>query len=281
MKFRIVAATAVVLAAGLVVWALDLPRVAAQAPAEPTDDSKPPAKKAGDIETFGGIEFVWCPPDEATLGTAPADIIAYTRLPAAWFSDEPPARERTIARGFWISRTEITRSQWINVVGALPADIPDARLELPVTRVSLVDCRAFAERLAAAEGGAYRLPTETEWEYACRAGATGIQSFDPPEALPKFAWCRANVPDGRLQPTGKLAPNPWGLFDTLGNAWEWCDTVYAAPGRPPVVETAYVIRGGSVKQTAPFVRPGYRHGFDATQRHARIGFRLVREPDTE
>src|SRR5262249_18262464 len=141
-------------------------------------------------------------------------------------------REVTFGEGFWLAETPCTQAQWRTVVGANPSRF---RSDLcPVERVSWEDCQDFCRCVAAKfRGLEVRLPTEAEWEYACRAGTTtafhdGSQctvpdGLDP--ALDAIAWYAGNS-GAATHPVRQLLPNAWGFHDMLGNVWEWCHDVY-------------------------------------------------------
>jgi formylglycine-generating enzyme required for sulfatase activity len=134
----------------------------------------------------------------------------------------------------------------------------------------------------------YRLPTEAEWEYACRAGAPTSRSFgDAEELMAEYAWYLQNA-DGFAHPVGVLMPNSFGLFDMHGNAWEWCHDWFffdypkgtkAAPNQDLEQEIAgdmRCLRGGSFDDPAIYVRSAKRHAQDPMNRTELIGFRIAR-----
>jgi formylglycine-generating enzyme len=156
----------------------------------------------------------------------------------------------------------------------------------PVSVVSCLDAVAFCEWLSQHEQAVYRLPTEEEWEYACRANTTGIRHCDS-ESMPGFDWFGVNS-GHRAHPVGQKKPNPFGLHDMYGNVREWCadwydETLYqrrvndsaaiAVPGSTP----ARSIRGGSFMDLRPFMRTSMRLFNAQHNRYTNIGFRVVRE----
>jgi len=196
----------------------------------------------------------------------------------------------TMSRDFLMSRTEITQRQWKKVMGvdALDGQAPDD--ERPVVNINMEGAWKFCGLLTQKEQEAgalpgtevYRLPTEAEWEYACRAGTTTAYSFGDDESqLGNFAWYARNSAN-EVQKVATKQPNAWGLFDMHGNAWEWCSDWYVdkrAGGRDPVGGTCcigFVRRGGGADNTADWCRSARRyhnqqwHGFPST------GFRVVR-----
>ena len=195
--------------------------------------------------------------------------------------------EVTLTKPFRLGIHEVTQSQYERVMGMNPSRFK--RTENPVENVSWVDAVEFCRRLSAfpaekAAGHVYRLPTEAEWEYACRAGTTTTFSFGDDESdLGNYAWWRSNS-DGQTHPVGSRQPNPWGLYDMYGNAFEWCQDWYGAypegtatdPVGPAVRKSNRVFRGGhwdtALARDCRSARRG-RNGpsFD----NSRSGFRVV------
>ena len=246
------------------------------------DVSEKNAPAAGTVKAIHDIEFVWVPAGSFVPGLEGGAKTVVTSLGGReeWFSDESPRRKERFAHGFWMSKTEITRRQWNRVMGSQPwaEHNADDQLDVPATWMAWKDAADFAKTLAQEDEPAYRLPTENEWEYACRAGAATLFPFgDDPAGLDEVAWYRGSTPNGKPHPVAEKKPNAWGLCDMLGNAWEWCADSY---GGQPAGEgdDLRVIRGGSVNQPATFTRPTVRLGRPAKEPGARIGFRVVREP---
>ncbi|MDB4573670.1 SUMF1/EgtB/PvdO family nonheme iron enzyme [bacterium] len=214
--------------------------------------------------------------------------------------DERPAHRVNLTKGFYMGVTEVTQEQWESVM-------PDNRsrykgADRPVTNVTLDDCIEFCKLLTQKEraqgklpeGAEYRLPTEAEWEYACRAGSETKYGFGDSETeLGDYAWYSEN--SVRTQPVGTKKPNAWGLFDMHGNVWEWCSDWYGSysagetedPTGAPAGE-AYnkrVFRGGSWGSTAAYCRSAARNGCQGDNpKHYRLsglGFRLVRTLSTQ
>ena len=195
--------------------------------------------------------------------------------------DAMPGFTVRIPRSYYIGKYEVTQGQWKRVMGANPSVFQGPRAKgntdrNPVDNVNWADAQEFIRRLNAMDKTArYRLPTEFEWEYAARAGATTEPSWDE---IRESAW-QADVDLGTTHAVGGKKPNRWGLYDTLGNVWEWVadfynEKLFASPV-PPNVGTTHVLKGGSfvsdVKNatwTTHAGGPG--SGFD-------VGFRLVRE----
>ncbi len=174
--------------------------------------------EAGDTRTFDGIEFQWCPPGTFLMGSPP-DEVGHT--------NDETLHAVTISEGFWLSKYEVTQAQWEAVMGANPSNYPGA--DNPVDSVTWEDVRLFLLYLNYAKATAlYRLPTEAEWEYACRAGESARFYWgDDPNAteIDNYAWHSSNS-GGVPHPVGEKLPNDWGLYDMSGNLWEWCQDWY-------------------------------------------------------
>jgi len=163
--------------------------------------------------------------------------------------DDETQHEVTLTKPFYMGKYEVTQEQWEAVMGKNPNSTKGA--SLPVMNVSWGDCQEFIEKLNASTKGGYRLPTEAEWEYACRAGTTTAYSFGD-KITPKDA----NYDDsgiGKPIEVGSYKPNAFGLYDMHGNVWEWCEDLEADypkgaiidPKGGPATEEPRVLRGGS------------------------------------
>jgi formylglycine-generating enzyme required for sulfatase activity len=186
------------------------------------------------------------------------------------FRDDNEAQHpATIASPFSLGVHEVTQSQYESVMGNNPSYFKGG--DNPVEKVSWDDAVAFCTKLSAlpaevAAGRVYRLPTEAEWEYACRAGSTTTYSFgDDAKDLGKYAWFGDSA--GRTtHAVGQKLPNGWGLYDMHGNVWEWCtDAVAAYP----------VLRGGGWFHDAALCRSAYCGPRAPTRGDGNRGFRLV------
>ncbi len=205
-------------------------------------------------------------------------------------ADEKSVRRVQISKPFYLGKYPVTQAQWETVMGNSPSRVK-GEPNRPVDSVSWNEAREFLRKLSAREGGKpYRLPTEAEWEYACRAGSTGAYYFSDNEAmLGEYAWYSKNVfcsgiakalfASGGSHPVGQLKPNDWGLYDMLGNVWEWVQDWYAADyykQRPnPDCDPQgldkgkyHVLRGGSWCNVAEYVRVACRDW------HGRLPLRL-------
>jgi len=265
------------------------------------DSASGPA--AGTEAKYAGIDFVWCPPGAFAMGAKDTTAALADRFGGLeeWYAQERPQIPVEMKKGFWISKFEVTREQWVRTLSMIPKESgtasegegppmpPDSDSALPMTDASWNDARWLLKALNAMNEGVFRLPGEAEWEYACRAGAQGDFFFEGGiEALSEYAWWAApsraageEIP----QPVGALKPNPWGLYDMLGNVWEWCEDGYRHYGAPaadkeeavPAIRYR-VIRGGAFSSTVQDVRTSSRRSVRAEIRHLAIGLRLVRDP---
>ena len=202
--------------------------------------------------------------------------------------DEGTRRSWTVAlEPFQLASVPVTRALYLDVIGELPC--PSQPAQAPVTDVSWLDAAAFCNALSQREGlrpamlvgddregrGArldlqadgYRLPTEAEWEHACRAGSTDVR----PGALDDIAWHRGNSGE-HIHPVGTRAANVWGLHDMIGNAWEWCWDVFD----PKVYGPYRVFRGGGWCDVPRSCRASCRRKSHPTFRIDDLGFRLAR-----
>ena len=155
-------------------------------------------------ETSTGIEFVWVPSGCFKMG-------------GDKYQNEQPAH-KVYVKGFWMGRYEITQAQYQQVMGNNPSKFQ--ALNNPIENVTWDDAMDFVEEMGFITGTKVRLPSEAEWEYACRAGGAHRKYCGPGLNPGKIAWFKGNSKE-TIHPVGKLAPNDWGLFDMSGNAEEW------------------------------------------------------------
>jgi formylglycine-generating enzyme required for sulfatase activity len=225
----------------------------------------------------------WIPPGTFLMGSRSSEL-------GRW-EDEGPQHEVILSRGYWLGRTPVTQALWVTVMGENPSRFRGERaddLERPVERVSWEDCQRFLGVLnAQVVGLAARLPTEAEWERACRAGTTSatwigeLSGEAKAPDLDAIAWYGANS-DGGTHHVGRKGPNPFGLHDMLGKVWEWCADgmreYTAAPMTDPVgdeQDPRRVYRGGSWVSTARNVRAAARNAIPRDNRFDSLGFRLA------
>jgi formylglycine-generating enzyme required for sulfatase activity len=195
---------------------------------------------------------------------------------------EQPAHKVKITKPFLMGATEVTQAQWKAVMGDSPSLIQGD--DLPVESVTWEECQAFVKKLSEKEGKTYRLPTEAEWEYACRAGSTKRFHFgDDANGLGEYAWHGANS-DCTTHPVGLKKPNAWGLYDTYGNVWEWCQDFYVAYGEKEQADPAgpekgsqRIFRGGAWYDEVYRCRSAFRNSRHPNSRNY-FGLRVVMVP---
>ena len=230
------------------------------------------------------MEFVWIGPGTFQMGSPNSE---------SGRDNNEKAHEVEISQGFYLGKYEITQGQWESVMGETPwsgESYVQSNSSNPAVYISWEDVRRFAAKLNSEAGEAvYRLPTEAEWEYACRAGTQTRWSFGDDEfALGSYVWYYDNAWDAGEEyahAVGTKLPNPWGLYDMHGNVWEWVNDWYGEdyynssprvdpPG--PSSGSYRVFRGGSFGNNARQVRSAYRRSTSPGGRDGFIGVRLVR-----
>lgn len=238
-------------------------------------------RKAGEERSDNKLKmkFCWCPKGKFRMGSP---ITEPTRYPNESQIDV------TLSSGFWMGKYEVTQSQYRAVMGKNPSRfIGDS---FPAERVNWTDATEFCKKLTELEqaagrlpkGWEYRLPTEAQWEYACRAGTTTAFSFgNDVKQLAKYAWYYGKL-DGSTIRVGQKKPNPWGLYDMHGNVAEWCRDWYSEklPGgtNPEFTKPSFgrVFRGGGWSYTGSACRSAYRFGNLPAVRLYNLGFRVAR-----
>lgn len=200
--------------------------------------------------------------------------------------DERPQREVTISAPFWLGVTPVTWDQWSALMdeAAVDGGNPDTR-PFNSWRHPWHDAMHYCARLANVARMKCRLPTEAEWEYACRAGTTTTWPFgDEAQRMSEHAWFKTNSKK-RAQAVGGKSPNPWGLHDMLGNVAEWCLDWYAPYPKGPVTDpqgppsgSYRVLRGGDWSSTADECRSSSRGYESPDYGNLTTGFRVVLVP---
>ena len=193
--------------------------------------------------------------------------------------DDEAQHEVTLTKPFYIGKYEVTQEQWKAVMANNPSGYKG--LKLPVNNISWNDCQEFIKKLNAKTNGGYRLPTEAEWEYACRAGTKTAYSFGD-KITPKDA----NYDDSGIRKpieVGSYKPNTFGLYDMHGNVCEWCEDWKADYPKGAVIDpkgpakgSGRVLRGGSFYFLESLARFSNRYYFTPTLRYFFNGFRLAR-----
>jgi formylglycine-generating enzyme required for sulfatase activity len=226
------------------------------------------------------LEMLWCKPGAFHMGSSEDEEDRH---------DCETLHEVTLTSGYWLGKYPVTQAQWESVMGDNPSHFKGAGR--PVETVSWTEASAFCEKLTAVEskagrlpaGMAYQLPTEAEWEYACRAGTKTRFAFGD-ELTAKDANFDRNV--GETTDVGKYPANPWGFHDTHGNVWEWCadwdgDYPTGAVSDPvgPAVDSDRIERGGSWFNSANLARSAIRISYEPANGSYILGFRLsLRSP---
>ncbi len=163
-----------------------------------------------------------------------------------YHQDNALQHEVTLTKPFYMGKYEVTQEQWESVMGNNPSSRTKGA-KLPVTNVSWEDCQEFIKKLNEKTSGGYRLPTEAEWEYACRAGTTTAYSYGD-----NLTKSDANIDGDSIKAVGSYRPNAFGLYDMHGNVWEWCNDWYGSLQDGEVTDpkgaatgSSRVLRGGS------------------------------------
>ena len=210
--------------------------------------------------------------------------------------DDEEQHQVTISKDYYLGVTEVTQGQYEKVMGTNPSYFQKRVIRksdssmYPVEQVSWEDAVEFCKRLSdlpeeKAAGRVYRLPTEAEWEYACRAGSKTAYSFgEGSKSLGDYAWFDGNS-NNQTHPVGEKKANAWGLYDMHGNVWEWCSDWYGDYPKGAVSDPVgpregsdRVGRGGCWRDVAAFCRSAFRYSLDPTYRTGDYGFRLALSP---
>jgi len=199
------------------------------------------------------------------------------------------AHQVTLTKRFEMGVMEITQEQYEKVMGTKPSRF-EVVAQNPVDSVNWDDAVEFCRKLSElpeekAAGHVYRLPTEAEWEYACRAGTTTKWSCgDDKSKLGDYAWYNSNS-DKKTHPVGLKKPNAWGLYDMHGNVFEWCQDYYGEQSSDAVTDptgpktgSKRLLRGGSWDLTSRYCLSSHRFQLEPTDRYDFVGFRVVRVP---
>ncbi len=229
------------------------------------------------------LEMVLIPAGEFLMGSPGSDKHAS--------DDEKPQHRVRITKPFYLGKYPLTQEQWEAVMGNNPCNFKSPKH--PVDKVNWDDCRQFLDKLNRRQGkqaGKFQLPSEAQWEYACRAGSKTRYCFGDDEArLNEYAWYGAyfEVPPA-THPVGRKKPNAWGLYDMQGHLWEWCADWYdgryyarspADDPTGPAMGSHRAARGGSWRTSASGCRSASRIGdLDLGDRFPNLGFRVCRVP---
>ncbi len=256
-----------------------------------TEDHSFVGTRAGDQRQVGGVQLCWCPPGKFMMGSPPG---------------EPERRpgetqiEVTLTKGFWVGKYEVTQADWRRVVGEFPGKFTAGEGDdFPVYDINFAAALGFCRRLTeqarkAGElpaGWEFRLPTEAQWEYACRAGTTTATAFGDKLSSKQanfqgkpYNGAEAGPSLKRTTKVGSYPANPWGIHDMHGNVYEWCrDWSHpSAPGGtdPDLFDKKHtaqsrIRRGGCYADDGWPCRSAFRVRFEPERSHDHIGFRVV------
>jgi len=254
-----------------------------------------PVERAVDLGGGAKLELVLIPAGEFLMGgeESPEQVAGKCldlAVDPTWFQNEHPRHLVRITRPFWMGKYELTQEAWERIMGYNLSNWRSSRI--PVDLVDWDDCQKFLEKLNAQGQGAFRLPTEAEWEYACRAGtATAFHfgetlSADQANYDSRHVYGSGRQGDyrGKKIAVGSFPANAWGLHDMHGNGFEWCADWYAADyyARSPKADPAgpdtggaRVLRGGSWGTNPGYCRSALRYLRNPSERGDCIGFRVV------
>jgi formylglycine-generating enzyme required for sulfatase activity len=245
------------------------------------------ARKSSWVEPHTGMEFVLLEPGSFTMGSP---------LDEPMREAQEVEHEVQLTRPFYLGRFEVTQGEWQAVMGENPSRYLECGPECPVETVNYHDVQAFIAALSELSGESYRLPTEAEWEYACRAGGSTVfglgdaissteANFDGREPYPGAEEGRFH---GGTTPAGTFPANKWGLHDLNGNVWEWVEDEHCPYPDEAVVDPLgrcdselLVIRGGSWYYGPDSARCALRYTHRPVDDGPSLGFRLVREVSSE
>jgi formylglycine-generating enzyme required for sulfatase activity len=252
----------------------------------PTSEPKPFTVETGkpfkiEFENGVNLDMVYIPSGKFNMGSSPEEK-------ERWDKERPQIKDMNVST-FYIGKYEVTQTQWHAIIGNHPSNFND-NLQNPVQLVSWDDAQEFCKRLSQKTGKEFRLPSEAEWEYACRAGTTTAYFFGSDASLLReYAWYKDNS-GKKTHPVGQKKPNPWGLYDMYGNVWEWCQDSYnhekyggesdliRKTGKAITKENKNLfrmLRGGSCGSIAQDCRSAYRGGNRRHYQGSAFGFRVV------
>ena len=266
-------------------------------PAETRPSPGPPGESSATLTNAIGMKLVYIKPGSFMMGSTQSakEVARLAKSRTDLYTDEHPPHRVTITKGFHMGAHEVTQEQYETVMGRNPSHFRKGG-DYPVEGVSWEKATEFCRKLSAREGQTYRLPTEAEWEYACRAGTTTPFAFGNTISVGQANYDSRHVygtgQKGKYRkcttPVGTLKPNAWGLYDMHGNVWEWCQDWHAAgyyarsPSTdPPGPESGQsrVLRGGSWGSPPHYCRSVFRLWFHPSYRSCLNGFRVVLAPE--
>lgn len=243
-------------------------------------DKAPPKNFTNSI----GIKFVWIPPGNFIMGSTPKEKLR---------GEDEAQHKVTLTKGFYMSVYVVTQQQWQEVMGNNPSSFMGEK-NLPVETVSWDDCQALMKTMGAKDRRQYRLPTEAEWEYACRAGTTTPFHFGETISTNqanydgRFAYGDGKIGQRRNKttPVGAFPANAFGLHDMHGNVWQWCQDSYQEYPKKAAVDPqatgagkGRVMRGGSCRSGPRQCRAANRGWSGPSNRSLDYGLRVCFFPD--
>ena len=228
-----------------------------------------------------GMKFTWIPPGKFVMGSPIGEERRH-------HANEPQHKVK-LTKGFYMGIHLVTQEQWTEIMGNNPSEFKGEK-NLPVDTVSWDDCQAFIEKLRQKDKKPYRLPSEAEWEYSCRAGTTTPFFFCATIFTDQANYDGRPYPGGKkgvsrqkTTPVGSFPANAWGLYDMHGNIWQWCQDGYGGDVGPrkdvvdpqgPDVGFGRVLRGGSWLSGPGYCRSACRINGEAGSRVRDSGFRV-------
>jgi formylglycine-generating enzyme required for sulfatase activity len=273
------------------------------APRDKKDKGGPPKKPEAEFTNKVGMKFVWIEPGSFLMGSpdgkTPTGVAAEEKR-----NDDETPHKVTLTKGYYLAATLVTQEQWEKVMGKdanhshFKGEDDDEKKKLPLDNVSWDDCQEFCKKLSALDGRRYTLPTEAEWEYACRAGTTTpfwfgkTISADQANYDSNFAYGKDGKQTEKLRkeptPVKQFPANPWKLHDMHGNLSQWCEDWYNPYPDKDVTdpvsltkgeENARILRGGSWFDYPQRCRAAYRRRVDPALPRDNCGCRVVCRPD--
>ncbi len=225
------------------------------------------------------LEMVYIPPGSFMMGTPEDDNTS------KWYSYSTPQHLVTLTKGYYIGKYEMTQAQWTAVMGSNPSSYKEPNN--PVNHVKWSDCQSFVQKLNQLNivSGEFRLPTEAEWEYACRAGTTTRYYWGNDlnyEMIDQYAWHPGNS-GNRPHEVGQLLPNNWGLYDMSGNILEWVNDFRGRYSSEPQIDPTgpatgdgHIDRGGAWRfYTKDLCRSDFRTDHSNSESYNNVGFRIT------
>jgi formylglycine-generating enzyme required for sulfatase activity len=250
------------------------------------------AREGSSFQNTEGIDMIWCSAGSFQMGSPWSEKGRF---------DNETQHKVTLTQGYWLAKTELTQAQWQSVMGSNPSEFASSGLTAPVENISWEEAMEYCRRLTVTErvrgasaippGWEYSLPTEAQWEYACRAGSKDAYSFgNDPAELDKYGNYYVGA-DGRQKtaPVGTYADNKWGFFDMHGNVNEWCRDAAdengvrayaAADAEDPLgsIGSHRVNRGGGFNDPARYCGSAIRDADPPSNRSNYLGFRPALVP---